>query len=371
MEEALRSAGAVVESLRLSFGDEPRPLELKLSEEQRALLDARYRQLCARKEDDGAWCVAQALVVADVATAEQQRTYALGRGTGLIAAQRPLDEAALWRHVLHPDQDRRLGSLLGVLAPALAGWRARDGEEAFEAGLEPEPESSSTTGLVRHVARALDLEQPALARSSAARAPIELWNLRHETSLQPTIVFGPALATIDDEAELGFGLGAHMLGLYPPHFASVALERVVANHKVVLMAVMRLCGAPLEAHDGIDEIAHELRVRMTSTTLDAVCSLMRRFVVAGSSIDITRWVGAMQRSQLRAGLLIGGDLRAALNFIAREPAREHSLSRTLEVEELLRYSVSDDYFAARRMLGVGVGSSGSSNTATFRPFKPA
>jgi hypothetical protein len=351
----LRSAGEVLERLRLRFGGEPGPLELKLSEEQRTILDARYRQLCARKEHDGAWCVAQALVVADVATAEQRRTHALGRRVGLIPAQRALDEAALWAHVLHPDQDRLLGAVLGVLAPALAGWSARHKEEAFEEGLEPEPESSSVTALVRHVARIFDLEQPTLARSPAARAPIELWNLRHETRLQPTLVSGPALAKIDDEAELAFGLGVHMLELYPPHFASVALGRAVAPHTVVFMAVLRLCGVPIEANEGVDAIAHELRVRMTSTTLDAVCSLVRRFLVAGSSTDVRRWIEAMQRSQLRAGLLIGGDLRAALNFIAREPAREHSLSRTIAVEELLRYSVSDDYFAARRMLGVGVG----------------
>jgi hypothetical protein len=78
-----------------------------------------------------------------------------------------------------------------------------------------------------------------------------------------------------------------------------------------------------------------------------------------------RWRAVVHETGNRAGLLVCGDLRAAAQIVAHEQAPEVGEAPEAEVlrelaraegplRGLLRYAISEEYFALRESLGTGV-----------------
>jgi hypothetical protein len=70
--------------------------------------------------------------------------------------------------------------------------------------------------------------------------------------------------------------------------------------------------------------------------------------------DLLRWADAVDTAARRAALLVCGDLAAAVRMASAEPTRPGGPRAVDKVRDLLVYSVSPPYFAARRHLDVTV-----------------
>jgi hypothetical protein len=70
--------------------------------------------------------------------------------------------------------------------------------------------------------------------------------------------------------------------------------------------------------------------------------------------DLAGWRNAVDAAAQRAGLLVSGDLAATARMISSEAATVSAQRPTQRVQELVAYSVSPAYFAARRHLQVTV-----------------
>jgi hypothetical protein len=159
------------------------------------------------------------------------------------------------------------------------------------------------------------------------------------------------------ENHLVFALGKHMMELYPPHYAYVAIDRSPQSLKQVFMACMRICGMPVQGDAAaLDSIAREIKGRMAAGHVDQLVSLMKKFIAAGGSTDVKRWASAVELTGYRVGLLMCGDLQTAALMVSQE---SNLLGSTMtpkdKIKELVLYSISEDYFDARRGIGVQVG----------------
>ena len=75
----------------------------------------------------------------------------------------------------------------------------------------------------------------------------------------------------------------------------------------------------------------------------------------GGSIDVKRWAQTTELAGYRVGLLLCDDLVVAAHMISQESAIFGStLTPKDRVKELVRYSVSEDYFKARYNIGLQV-----------------
>jgi hypothetical protein len=96
----------------------------------------------------------------------------------------------------------------------------------------------------------------------------------------------------------------------------------------------------------------------------------RRYVEAcGDKVDIAGWIGASDLTASRAALVLCGDIVAAGQVIAMEPAAQSPLTVQDRIKDLLAFFVSDDHFAVRAALGMQVNltpPSDPSNTAQKR-----
>ena len=146
------------------------------------------------------------------------------------------------------------------------------------------------------------------------------------------------------------------MDLYLPHFCYVALDRTPQNLKQVFLACLRAVGMPVSDNSAaLDQIAREITGRMQPAALDRLRSLIQKFVDAGGSTDVKRWAAAVELTSYRVGLLLCHDLRIAGQMISQEQSMLGSaMGPRDKIKELVLYSISEDYFAARRAIGVQV-----------------
>jgi hypothetical protein len=124
--------------------------------------------------------------------------------------------------------------------------------------------------------------------------------------------------------------------------------------KTVLMAALRIVNL-VPADPAVDPIAVELRSKMNAAQIDALGTLGRRFVAAGARTDVKRWLQTVELTACRAGFLICNDLETAARMIQTLGATSAvDLPPKEKIKELVLFSVSEEYFRLRQVLGIQI-----------------
>lgn len=213
--------------------------------------------------------------------------------------------------------------------------------------------------MTKYVRGVLDVTQPELFLRPDDVGDLSLMNVKRAGRLHPTMVVFGNLLRPKDERQLVFAMARYMMDLYPPHFCFVALDRSPQAIKQVLLACLHWVGLPVQGDlAALDQIALEIVSRMSATAREQLRSSIARLLGVGQPIDVKQWVAASELTAYRVGLLLcGGDHRIAGQMIAEEQVvlgYGGGISPRDKIAELVLYSISDDYFAARRALGIQV-----------------
>ena len=319
---------------------------------------AHYR---AMGELDAAWCIAHVLVFLKKAARAEELLHEEHRPRELPKARQPLPEGVLRRHVAHPDQDLYLTCVFGLAARGVAMWRAVRPPVMLKPHkrIDVSTDAAPISRMTAYVAKVLDVVLPELYLRPEDLGDLELMNLQRDGRLCPTMVVLQSLLQGRTDAQLAFSLGRSMVDLYPPHFCLVAVDRSPQALELVLMACLRSAGVPVEGDAAaLDQVARELLGRMDPATRESLQSMARRLVASGGSLDVKRWVLAAELTANRVGFLLCGELQAAAQMISQEQAplrKGMTLGPRDKIKELVEYGISEDYFAARRAIGVSVG----------------
>ena len=309
-------------------------------------------------QTDKAFCVAECLAFLKKANDEQNGLFQQYRREGFVQARQRLSETTMRRHVFHPDQDQYLTGILGMVAGPLAAWRASDLPSTMKAKerVDITTDPSLFSRVAKYSRDVLNVQQPDVYLRPNDPGDIQLMNIKRDNSVHPSMVVFQNLLRGKKEQHLSFALGRHMMDLYPPHYAYVALDRSPQNLKQVFMACMRICGLPVQGDTAaLDQIAHEIKGRMAQGQVDQLISLMKKFVEAGGSTDVKRWANAVELTGYRVGLLLCGDLATAALMVSQEQAQLGSaMTPKDKIKELVLYSISEDYFQARQAIGMQV-----------------
>jgi hypothetical protein len=151
--------------------------------------------------------------------------------------------------------------------------------------------------------------------------------------------------------------GKHLAFYRGEHYIRL-LFQTQAELTILLFAGVMLGapGTPLpqELIVQIRATAEELSKHMQPVQLEGLRSAVRRFIEEGAKANIKRWYQGVELTACRAGLIVCGDLEIAKHILSLEPHLPGDLSAPEKMKELVLYSVSDHYFAARRALGVAL-----------------
>jgi golgin subfamily B member 1 len=312
----------------------------------------------ARRELDKAFCVARTLVFLKQANAQESALYGRYPQPEFRKIRQRLSEDMLRRCVFHPDAEVTISAVLGLVAPVLAAWRVKQLPYPLRPSDRVDLDDSATpvAQMLVYVSQVIGLGLPDLYLRPDEPGDLTVLNVQREGRVRPTVIAQANALREKSENALVFLVGRNALDLYPPHFGFMVIDRSPENLKDVLYACMLVCGTkPLEPSPGVAACARELRQHLTPVVLDQIGALLRRLVSGDTVADVKRWARATELAGYRVGYLLCDDLATAAHAISQEQRMLGSfLTPKDALRELIVYSVSEDYFQARRALGLNV-----------------
>ncbi len=307
-------------------------------------------------ETDKRWCVAATLWYLKKNTPALDELFHRHRPPRARAALRPFTDET-WRQVRHPDEDLRIGGLFAVASPFLAVSAAYDPAHVGlkkRGQVDLQQDASLWARTLVELAGTLALPLPDVYAMDGEAGQTTLVNVRHRNGPRPTLLLGPPTMR-RNSFDLVFDLAPHFSFLRPERFPKVALRTppILQGVLGVLRALGRPNGGPpLEGEAG--QLKAHLARTMPPAALARLAEASRDLGAEGEPVDIERWIAATDLSAARLALSLTGELAAAFRVISSEPIPLSTIPAHRRMADLVAFSVSDDYFAVRRQLGLAI-----------------
>ncbi|MCA9578418.1 MAG: hypothetical protein KC668_23460 [Myxococcales bacterium] len=260
-----------------------------------------------------------------------------------------------WRAGLaHPDEDARISAVFEPLVPALfacvsASYRAhalrrRDLVDPLTSDLMLGLSWGYVLSCLEPAIRPnLYVVDAPFGVTDAASRPI------------PSVVVGAQIGHARGP-QLLFALAYHA-SFYRTDAFLCTLAASAAELRCLFLAAF--CIAGLRPPDPeIGPWARQLGPHIRPVDREAMGDAAARILADGEPIDLRRWAAGVDASAVRAGLLVSGDLGAALDWLrSRTPRglRGAYTPPTQQVAELLTFALSQEYLELREQLGVRLG----------------
>jgi tetratricopeptide (TPR) repeat protein len=315
------------------------------------------RTALAAGRTDEAWCVSRALVFLKQADKEEQFLYRRFQQLETRKAKGILDDDA-WAYVRHADEDLTISTIFSMTWEAAVALKAGP-SKAFELKSKERLAIEESTGVVakifKHASRVLNVPLPDVYVQPRRPGRLLLANCIEKGRLVPAVIVGRDLMTGYRDTEIAASVGAMIALLRPAYYMKLTLGSVheleAALHAAALAVGLKSRAARPELEQATNQIAAELQKRLTRSTGETLLTLVKRLP---EKPDLAAWRNAVDAAAQRAGLLVSGDLGATARMISSEAAAASAQRPTQRVQELVAYSVSPAYFAARRHLQVTV-----------------
>jgi len=177
--------------------------------------------------------------------------------------------------------------------------------------------------------------------------------LAYATTLPPASVCGSALLSGVNPLEVIFIVGKHLSYYRGEHYIR-AMFQTKDELKLVLAAGMQIAG--VEINDAtVDQLAKQIRASMQPADVELLNSIGKKFVEAGARTDVKKWMRTVELTGCRAGFLLCNSLEIAARMVQAEPPMGAvELTPKEKIEDLLLFSISEQYFRLRDALGIRI-----------------
>jgi len=251
-------------------------------------------------------------------------------------------------------------AMFALTGPALARLLAKP-RKAF--GLhrrdktDPSEEEHPAARAFRYAVHTLGVAPPELYFRPQQPVAVEIVSaIDRRKNLIPAFIVGGTLLSRPREKELVFELSKRLSFLRPERFIRYALpsaDSLDSALRAGLSASGASNGAPLDGETA--RLVEHLRRALPAARLDQVRSVGRKLIESnGPLVDLTAWLTASDLTASRAAFALVNDFEAAARMVSIEPAGMSQLTAKDRLRELLLFSISEDYFAVRKHLGVEV-----------------
>jgi tetratricopeptide (TPR) repeat protein len=260
------------------------------------------------------------------------------------AVASPLGVTDFWQLLAHHDEPKVARELLYLCADFLPQIFPNEVDRAASGSMLPVSEEDQLAQRCAQLARVLGVDrfETCIGQSLSASA-VTL------PGVPPRLVVDDGFAARASAAEFRFAAGRALAGVLTRSlYLSVLPPRSV---ELLLAAIVELYekgfSGYLAQRREVEEISRALG-RAIPRKLRKTLEEPARAYAAGQPVAAAAWYVASQRSAERAGLLLTGDVEAALAVLKAEKA-----SRAVQAD-LLRFCVGPHLYEARRRLGLSI-----------------
>ena len=305
------------------------------------------------KKADSAWCLCQALYCMNMAEPDEERFFRRMRSETPVAAQDRVSEEDWVLRVRHVDADPLVTAIFALIEPAILATRSQsleslgyDPRYAIDLSLHPYPMSQT----LYYAAGVLGMTPPITFQN-----PNDPGGLTFLHAQTPGIVLGRAALVADVPPQAAAYLAARHLAYFRPGFYVRHLVPTGTGLKAWLFAAIKLIApqfpvsAELEGH--VKENLEALGTAFKGPTREHLASVVTKLLSGGGSLDLKKWVQAVDLSADRAGFLVAHDMEIALELIKASDDGSTTMPSRERAKELVLFGVSEEYFEIRRRLG--------------------
>ncbi|HUH02529.1 MAG TPA: hypothetical protein VML75_11060, partial [Kofleriaceae bacterium] len=293
---------------------------------------------------DASFLAASALVARNQAAPEAEALYARFRPRFVVRAQRVMDQD-LWGRLRHPDDSPEIGALLEALADVASAAMPLDLSDleidrVMEVADEHLPESFIKVR--EYVAHVLGVPVPPVFLRSDFGRQI------HVGAVDPPILLvGDDALAAPERSELGFRLGRAMTYLFPGRAIGGSRPSRFLKHLVLAAWHSATPDAAIEDPDGSVAALRDRIDQLPYIRRQHVHAIVARFSGRSRALNLSRWARSLARSADRMGLLLCGDLPAAIRFA-------HDSSGTQGSADLIDFAISGAHLALRSTMGLSI-----------------
>ncbi|MBM4374667.1 MAG: hypothetical protein FJ095_06255 [Deltaproteobacteria bacterium] len=314
-----------------------------------------YRRLHALgqqfSEPETAYLAASVLHALSEADDAERATYEANRVQGVPAHQRPLRrEAWAWLRTKH--HDTLVDRVMRAIAPSVLRARVLQLEEKKRLPALPERQDpkTSTASVVRSIGWAsqfLGVEPPAIYLDDKVEVPLSARFARHQA-----MVVGKTAMRGRSIGELAFLAGRHLALRQSEHELVSHMASIDELSACFLAAVKLTLGAapsgPLAAI--VDALAATLASQTSREERSELDAAVKALTKKSAQLDLTAWVGAVERCATRAGYVLCGDLELAIKLVEAEGDSAFSTARE-RIADLCSFTASGAHTKLRQELG--------------------
>jgi tetratricopeptide (TPR) repeat protein len=306
------------------------------------------------KKADPAWCLCQALSTLRLAEADEERFYRKHRAESAAPAQATVDEDG-WSLLMHWDLDPLLTRIFAMIQPTISRVRTQpleqlgfDSRYAIDTSRHPYPASQT----IHYVQGVLAIGAPLVFQNPNEGRALSVVHARN-----PAIVLGQAAFdnTMSNQG-LAFAAGRQLAALRAGFYVR-QLVPTGTGLKAWLFAAIKLCVPQFPISSDlagqVDEALAALGQDFTGTEREKLASAVSKLLQAGGSLDLKKWVAAVDLTVDRVGLLLAHDLQIATEML-RASEEASSVPVKERLKELVLFSVSEEYFALRQKLAITI-----------------
>ena len=314
---------------------------------------ALYKLYFDARAYDKAWCLSATLAFLGKADNEQQQFYTQYKSQGPIRPRGRIERAAWFNELMHPDEDRYVSKIMELMAPSVLAVKNASDKALNLNRLKPVDPQTSTVTFAKtfgFVLQVLNIPtQPRLYLQQ--QSPGGLTHI--PGSNPPAVIAGSTLLSGYTPMDLMFVIGRFLSYYLNEHF----VRTIFQSHtelRMLLLAALRISGMG-PADPQVDAWAAQLTQHMGAAQQDGLRAVCRKFIDAGGSTDIKKWMQSVELTGIRAGFLIANDLEVARKMIQALPAEGSvDLPPKDKLKELVLFSVSESYFKLREALGIQI-----------------
>jgi len=253
----------------------------------------------------------------------------------------------MWRDLRHPNENRFVGTILGLIADVMLADCAVD-EENLRARDGASPLHDELRGITSGVAYAMGMP--------SARVTVDL-DLDETLMFLPTVegpcfVVGrgiwqaPSMAARVHAAAL-------VLACARPTVQLQQLSESPAHLDGILFGAMSFVrpdlSMPAEIAPQVEHVHRVLKKNLDKTRKVRLAHAVQALIGSGVRHDMAAWWLAVNCTSQRVALLLSGDLQVAVELAHRDPARAQAV-----VADLVQFSISPALGEMRRVLNIGI-----------------